>query len=197
MDKIELEIIGISANTTGNNAYALILKEVEGNRQLPIVIGAFEAQAIALEIENVKPPRPMTHDLIKNIIDKLGATVTEVYINDLNDGTFYSLIIIDSLGVEIDARPSDAIAVAVRFGSPIFIRDDILNEAATAPHIEDIDGHTEKKEFVSGGQVASNSKSKISTIDKLRNDLDMAIKSEDYEKAAEIRDLIEKNLDMS
>lgn len=114
MSKIQVDIIGISTSPSSNGAYALILQETHGNRRLPIVIGAFEAQAIALEMENIHPPRPMTHDLMKSTIEALGASLVEVTINDLNDGTFYAQLILDSTGVEIDSRPSDAIALAVR-----------------------------------------------------------------------------------
>jgi len=198
MDKIELEIVGISANPTGNNAYALILEEVEGRRRLPIVIGAFEAQAIALELEGVKPPRPLTHDLLKNVIDKFGGSISEVFINDLNDGTFYSLIIINSIGLEIDARPSDAIALALRFGCPIFIREDILNETAVIPHIEDEDLEKDKDELADDdfamGYTREAEKS-INKADKLQKELEHAIENEDYEKAATIRDEIRKYLE--
>lgn len=145
MNKIPLEIVGLSTTQAGNNAYALLLNEVDGVRRLPIIIGAFEAQAIALELEGVQPPRPMTHDLFKNLIDKFGASVSEVFINDLHEGTFYSQIIIDSMGFEIDARPSDAIAIAVRFDAPIYIREDILDETGIVPHPEDLQAEEEFK----------------------------------------------------
>lgn len=191
MNKIPLEIVGLSTTQAGNNAYALLLKEADGKRRLPIIIGAFEAQAIALELEGVEPPRPMTHDLFRNMIDKFGASVSEVYINDLHEGTFYSKIIIDTMGFEIDARPSDAIAVAVRFGAPIYIREDILDETGIVPHPEDSDIEAEVVEQPGDFGISGESKPKTrSKESELQIELDRAIEEEDYEKAAEIRDKI-------
>ena len=116
MQKIQCEILGLSTSPSTGGAYAILLKEVNGNRRLPIIIGAFEAQAIALEIEGIKPPRPLTHDLFKQITDNLGATVIEIVIDELRENTFYAKIIfeVSALTNEIDARPSDAIALAVQ-----------------------------------------------------------------------------------
>ncbi len=195
MDKIELSIIKIATTPSGNNAIALTLKEVDGNRRIEIVIGAYEAQAIALELEGITPPRPMPHDLLKNVIDKFGATVSEIFINDLNDGIYYSLIIIDAMGIEIDSRPSDAIALAVRFGCPIYIREDILEEAMSqsSPNdeLENIEGHTKTQRTAPAGS------NPISQVDKLNKQLDKALEDEDYEKAALIRDQIKNILDIS
>ena len=116
----------IRDRSTGG-AYAILLKEVEGSRRLPIIIGAFEAQAIALEMEGIKPPRPLTHDLLKTIVDNLGANVVEILVNELKDNTFYAKIILEVSGLtnEIDARPSDAIALAVRTFAPIYIAESL------------------------------------------------------------------------
>jgi hypothetical protein len=195
MDKIELSIIKIATTPSGNNAIALTLKEVDGNRRIEIVIGAYEAQAIALELEGITPPRPMPHDLLKNVIDKFGATVSEIFINDLNDGIYYSLIIIDAMGIEIDSRPSDAIALAVRFGCPIYIREDILEEAMSQFNTNDDFGNIESHSKAPKANPSSSNP--ISQVDKLNKQLDKALEDEDYEKAALIRDQIKKILDIS
>ena len=111
MNKIECEILGLSSSPSTGGAYAILLKELEGHRRLPIIIGAFEAQAIALEMEGIKPPRPLTHDLLKQITDNLGAIVNEVIIDELRENTFFAKIIMEVSGLtqEVDARPSDAI----------------------------------------------------------------------------------------
>ena len=115
VEKIQVDILGLSTSPSSGGAYALILKEMNGNRRLPIIIGAFEAQSIALEMEGIKPPRPLTHDLMKNIIDTFGVSLQDVYINELRDGTFYAKITIEGVSdsQEVDSRPSDAIALAV------------------------------------------------------------------------------------
>lgn len=199
MEKIHLTVLGLSAAPTSNNAYALILKEVDGNRRLPIMIGAFEAQSIALEMEGVIPPRPMTHDLIKNILDNLNVNLTEVLIYDLVEGTFYAKLIFEDIAVEIDARPSDAIAIAVRLNIPIYVHSDIMDETAVNtqgddspayPPEEDDDLKMIKKQ----GEHGKKPKSKL---DQLNMDLEKAIKDENYEKAASIRDEINKYLGQS
>lgn len=131
MEKVQVEILGLSNAPNSQGAFALILKESGGKRQLPIIIGANEAQAIAIEIENIKPPRPLTHDLFQNILDQLGVTIVEVFINELKDGTFYSIITLadDGENFEIDSRPSDAIAIALRAGAPIYVEEEIIEEA--------------------------------------------------------------------
>ena len=131
MEKVQVDILGLSTSPSSGGAYALILKEMNGNRRLPIIIGAFEAQSIALEMEGIKPPRPLTHDLMKNIIDTFGVSLQDVYINELRDGTFYAKITIEGVSdsQEVDSRPSDAIALAVRYGVPIFVAEEVLNEA--------------------------------------------------------------------
>lgn len=214
MSKVQVDIIGISTSPSSNGAYALILQETDGNRRLPIVIGAFEAQAIALEMENIHPPRPMTHDLMKAAIEALGASLVEVTINDLNDGTFYAQLILDSTGVEIDSRPSDAIALAVRFQAPIFVKEEVMNEAS---FVSDTDGEMEFEEEEEdeilnqarrmdlgdeeSEETLSSQKETPSTpsqteqkpqtpLEALQLELSKAIAQEDYEKAALIRDEI-------
>ncbi|MEJ5262483.1 MAG: bifunctional nuclease family protein, partial [Ignavibacterium sp.] len=128
MDKVQCEIVGLSSSPATGGAYAILLKEIDGNRRLPIIIGQFEAQAIALEMEGIKPPRPLTHDLLKNLIDNLGGTVVEVIVNELRENTFYAKIVLDVSGLtnEVDARPSDAIALAVRADAPIYVSEAVM-----------------------------------------------------------------------
>jgi uncharacterized protein len=193
MEKIELTVLGLSASPAGNNAYALILKETGGNRRLPIIIGAFEAQAIALEMEGVEPPRPMTHDLFKNFIKNEDNNLVEVYINDLSDGTFFAKMIFAENNFELDARPSDAVAMAVRFSCPIFVSANLLDETGILPQEDD-----EKGEIFEG-QSTQYSGTQTNTyenkVDRLQSQLDKAISAEDYEKAASLRDEIKKLLE--
>lgn len=200
MEKVQLIVLGLSASPAASNAYALILKEVEGERRLPIIIGAFEAQAIALEMEGVMPPRPMTHDLIKNLIEQFGANLSEVMINDLVDGTFYAKLIFDDLGIEIDSRPSDAIAIAVRCNAPIYVNPTILDETAIMPSADDLkdsEGEYEaiddEDEFMKASKEENVIQKQPETkAEQLQAMLEKAIKDEDYEKAAQIRDEINK-----
>jgi bifunctional DNase/RNase len=183
VDKIQVDILGLSTNPAGGGAYALILKETNGTRRLPIIIGAFEAQSIALEIEGIHPPRPLTHDLMKNIIDTFGVSLSEVTINELRDGTFYARLILDSL--EIDSRPSDAIALAVRFGVPIFVSDRVMEEAAFLPESEE-EASTKQDPSKETGTPREN------RLEMLQTQLKEAIQNEDYEIAATLRDEIKK-----
>lgn len=189
MEKIQVDILGLSTSQTSGGAYALILKEISGPRRLPIIIGAFEAQSIALEMEGIKPPRPLTHDLLKSVIDALGGGLNDVLISELREGTFYAKLTIDSQ--EVDSRPSDAIALAVRYGVPIFVSDDVMREAAFVPQNEE-----EEKSTTTPAAAATEEKPKlkvkVSKLDQLQEQLDEAIKKEDYEKAAQLRDEIKK-----
>ncbi len=187
VEKIQVEILGLSTSPSSGGAYALILKEVNGNRRLPIIIGAFEAQSIALEMEGIKPPRPLTHDLMKNILESLGADLSEIIISELRDGTFYAKLNFDSQ--EIDARPSDAIALAVRFGAPIFVTDKVMDEAAFLPENEEQEQATGEPPASKGSGGKEGKPSKLET---LRTQLKEAIEKEDYEKAAQLRDEIRK-----
>lgn len=197
MEKIQLVVLGLSASPASSNAYALILKEVDGNRRLPIIIGAFEAQAIALEMEGVVPPRPMTHDLIKSIIDSFNITLSEVYINELRDGTFFAKLIFEDSSIEIDARPSDAIALAVRCNTPIFVESQILNETGIIPQGEEQDMDEDDEEDLQFLKKEKPQPKPTSKLEQLQLQLDKAIQDEDYENAARIRDEIKKILGSS
>lgn len=193
MEKIECEILGLSSSPATGGAYALLLKEVYGNRKLPIIIGQFEAQAIALELEGIKPPRPMTHDLLKALIDNLGAAVNEVIITELRDNTFFAKIVIEvaSLTNEIDARPSDAIALALRMNCPIFVSDSVMDTAAFTQSNEVPDFTPDSQENLETLPEPPSS-SKEAKVASLQEKLRQALEVEDYEKAAKIRDEIKK-----
>lgn len=196
-DKVQVDILGLSPTPApGGTGYALILKEIGGERRLPIIIGSFEAQHIALELEGIKPPRPLTHDLIRNVIEQLGFSVSYVYINELRDGTFFAKIKMDVGSIdEIDSRPSDAIALALKFAVPIYVSDEVMNEVAFIPDKEDdeenIEGDIFKQPDISEPQEKAVDPF-TRKMNKLQNDLKTAIDSEDYEKAASIRDEIKK-----
>ena len=188
MDKIQVDILGLSTSPSSGGAYALILKEMHGPRRLPIIIGAFEAQSIALEMEGIKPPRPLTHDLMKSIIDTLGGALNDVTINDLRDGTFYAQLSMDDT-TEVDSRPSDAIALAVRFGVPIFVADKVMDEAGFVPENEEPEGappSTPPEERTKSAETA------VSKLEELQQQLVDAIAHEEYERAARLRDDINK-----
>jgi hypothetical protein len=196
MDLIRLLINGISYSQTQNGAYALILSELEGERKLPIVIGTYEAQSIAIAIEkDIKPPRPLTHDLFKSFCERFDITIKRVIIHKLVDGVFYSSIICDRDGVEeiIDSRTSDAIALASRFDAPIFTYENILEKAGIIIEIEEYDDEEKIlfKELFSGETTLANSDDfKDKTIDELQKLLKIAVQNENYETAAKIRDEI-------
>jgi uncharacterized protein len=182
VQRVQVEVMGLSTSPASGGAYALLLRELNGRRRLPIIIGAFEAQAIAMEIEQIKPPRPMTHDLLKQVIDTLGYSVTEVLITELREGTFYARIALDTpSNDEIDSRPSDAVALAVRYNAPIFVSEDVLAEAGFTPEEEEGD-----EERTATGTPPSGEHRLIA----LQSRLQEAIQKEDYEDAARIRDEI-------
>lgn len=189
MDRVQVDILGLSTNPASGGAYALILKEVSGPRRLPIIIGASEAQSIALEMEGIKPPRPLTHDLIRNIITSFGAELQEITIDELRDGTFYAKL---SIGNQtIDSRPSDAIALAVRYGVHIYVASVVMDEAAFIPEEEE-EGESEL-EMQGGRKAKSESAPKpLSKLDQLKQQLQEAVEKENYEKAAQLRDEIQK-----
>ena len=190
MQKIQCEILGLSSSPSTGGAYAILLKEINGNRRLPIIIGAFEAQAIALEIEGIKPPRPLTHDLLKQITDNLGATILEVVIDDLRENTFFAKIIfeVSALTNEIDARPSDAIALAVRAQAPIFVAESVMEVAAFVPSEEGEKEEADEKEE-KDEKIPHTKEAKLAV---LQNKLREAIDAEEYERAAKIRDDIQR-----
>jgi len=191
LQKIQCEILGLSSSPSTGGAYAILLKEVNGNRRLPIIIGAFEAQAIALEIEGIKPPRPLTHDLLKQIIDNLGAIIVEVLIDELRENTFYAKIILEvsALTNEIDARPSDAIALAVRAQAPIYVSESVMEIASFIPSEE---GEKEAEEAEGEEKQEKIPRTKEAKIAALQNKLREAIDAEEYERAARIRDDIQR-----
>mgnify|MGYP003333638272 CR=1 FL=1 len=185
-----MDILGLSTSPSSGGAYALILTEVNGVRRLPIIIGSFEAQAIALELENIKPPRPMTHDLLKNMVQSFDSIVKYILISDLSEGTFYSKIVLERSDqlFEVDARPSDAIALAVRFGSKIYVNERILKEAGIRTDQERGDSNSEKNTAPEEVSVEK----ELSKLEQLEIDLHTAIETENYEKAAKLRDQISK-----
>ena len=191
MQKVQCEILGLSTSPSTGGAYALLLKELDGNRRLPIIIGSYEAQAIALEIEGIKPPRPLTHDLLKNLIDNLGATVLEVFIDELRDNTFFAKIVIEvsALTNEIDSRPSDAIALAVRTKSPIYVAENVMKSAAFIPS-EELSPDSEMQSDVFEEEKP---KSKEARLAALQSRLREAIDKEEYERAAKLRDDIKNS----
>jgi len=191
VERIQVDIMGLSTSPSSGGAYALILKEVNGLRRLPIIIGAFEAQSIALEMEGIKPPRPLTHDLLKNVMDSLGASLTDVFINDLKDGTFYARLSLDSQ--EVDSRPSDAIALAVRYNVPIFVADKVMDEAGFVPDGDEADKPAATAAVPEPEHPSTEKpKIKLSRLEELHQHLHEAVAKEEYEKAAKIRDEIQK-----
>ncbi len=188
MERVQVDILGLSTSPASGGAYALILREVNGNRRLPIIIGASEAQSIALEMEGIKPPRPLTHDLMKNIITAFGAELSDIIIDELRDGTFYAKLNIDSQ--QIDSRPSDAIALAVRYGVQIYVAATVMDEAAFVPEEEeDEQAPPARLQKIKAQQPPS---SKGSKLEQLHQQLKEAIEKENYEKAASLRDEIRK-----
>lgn len=190
MKRIKLKVMGISYSQTQSGAYALLLIEENGERRIPIIIGGFEAQAIVIKLENLEPPRPLTHDLIKNIADKFDITVVEVMIYKLEEGVFYSQITCNNGEKEysIDSRTSDAVAVALRFGCPIYIDNDILEKA----QLTNTPSDTEMISSADQSAEEPSSSYGSHSDEELYKMIDDAVRTEDYERAAAIRDEIEK-----
>jgi bifunctional DNase/RNase len=199
MEKVKLEIVGLSYSQTQSGAYALVLSEVEGGRRLPIIIGGFEAQAIAIELENMTPSRPLTHDLFKNFADSFSISLKEVLIYNLVEGIFHAKLICEQNGEtqEIDARTSDAIALAVRFKCPVFTYASIMDSAGIKlDEGEDLESPIEmstSKDSDSDSDEEGN-KDDITkmTISELESHLDGAVENENYELASKIRDEINR-----
>jgi hypothetical protein len=212
-NKILLDIIGLSSSHSQIGHYALVLGEVEGNRRLPIIIGGAEAQAIALELESIKTNRPMTHDLIYNLARHFDINLIEVIINDLQEGIFYARLILEVDGEihEIDSRPSDAVAVGVRFKVPIFSYENVLSEAGIIidDEVEEKQKYGEEESEFSLAEIEKSdpieeedapkpkrkrgkSTAPKASLEKLQKDLEEALAGEDYEKAARLRDEINK-----
>ena len=197
MRKLQVDILGLSTSPHTNGAYALILYEIEGKRKLPIIIGGFEAQAIALKLENIKPPRPFTHDLFKSLSDAFGLHVNEIIIDELHNETFYAKVVCELGGVihEIDARPSDAIAIAVRFSAPVFVTEEIMDEAGIREEQKEEDAEGEEAETPSSlelEEAAAEPKSPAGKLEELESRLEDAINRENYEEAARLRDDISR-----
>jgi len=192
MKRVKLKVTGISYSQTQSGAYALILNEENGDRRIPIIIGGFEAQAIVIKLENLDPPRPLTHDLFRKFADEFNIAVTEVMIYKLEEGVFFSKLVCNN-GVKeysIDSRTSDAVALALRFDCPIFITEDILEKAGITVNQSD----TETTSTAEPDNVFTNVSGKYSSYsdEELYKMIDDSVKTEDYERAASIRDEIEK-----
>lgn len=187
MKKIELEIVALSHSVTQSHNYAVVLGEMKGRRRLPIVIGGFEAQAIAVAMERMAPNRPLTHDLFKNTLDIFDIVLHEVIISDLLDGIFYAKLICMREGdvFEIDSRTSDAIAMAVRFGCPIFTYDFILESAGVILEEEEESSDTKESKSKVKSATAPFGQYNDEELEQMLNDV---LAEEDYEKAAKIRD---------
>jgi len=209
VEKIRLEIIGLSSSQSQTGSFALVLGEVNGNRRLPIIIGMFEAQAIAIEIEKVIPNRPMTHDLFKSFALSFHFIVEEIVISDLKEGVFFAKIMCSDgiKNIEIDARPSDAIAIGLRFDVPIYSYESIMSEAGIVLNDDmedevDEDDQDEDEDNLEEAPVALNKPDSALTgredqiknmsLDQLQAMLDDALDKEDYEKAARVRDEMNK-----
>jgi len=193
LDKIKIEILGLSSSQSQTSgSFALVLGEVEGERRLPIIIGMFEAQAIALEIEKIAPNRPMTHDLFKSFAKGFGFIVEHIIISDLKEGVFFAKIVCtDQIKtIEVDARPSDAIAIGIRFDVPFYTYETVLSEAGII--LTDDEEVSEEKEDMVVSEKSKGDRLQDYTTDKLQKMLDEALGNEDYEKAAKIRDEMNK-----
>ncbi|WP_019948514.1 bifunctional nuclease family protein [Hymenobacter aerophilus] len=206
MKKIPLEILGLSSSQSQSGSFALILGEKTGNRRLPIIIGMFEAQSIAIQIEKISPNRPLTHDLFRSFAEQVHVAVLEVVISDLKEGVFYSKIVCSdgASTFELDSRPSDAIAIGLRFGVPIFTVESVLSEAGIIlsdldeTDAEDSDDDDDDDDIDTDEPRATPTPREPSgqvSLDELTKMLAQALEREDYEKAAKIRDELNKRND--
>ncbi len=202
MSLIKLTIKGISYSQTQSGAYALVLSEMEGKRTLPIIIGAFEAQSIAIALEKeIRPPRPLTHDLFKTFSERFHITVKQIIIHKLVDGIFFSSLVCERDGVEeiIDTRTSDAIAIAIRFLAPIYTYENILDKAGIYLKVEEeisikeiLEPETIHVNLEETDSTKHESDFSVFTIKELHQQLNDAVSNEDYETAAKVRDEISK-----
>jgi bifunctional DNase/RNase len=193
MKKIELEIVALSHSITQTHSYAVVLGEVNGVRRLPIVIGGFEAQAIAVALEKMQPSRPLTHDLMKNFMNAFALTLHEIIICDLQEGIFYSKLVCssDNDTVEIDSRTSDALALAVRFGCPIYTYENILESAGIVMEEQEKGKKKKGQEVpVEEPHITGKEDLKTMTLEELNDLLNQVLESEDYIRAVAIRDEI-------
>lgn len=198
MEKVQLDIVGLSYSQTQSGAYALVLSEMEGHRRLPVIIGGFEAQAIAIELEGMTPSRPLTHDLFKSFASEFSFDIKEIIIYNLIEGIFFAKLICtntEGKEIEIDTRTSDAIAIAVRFNCPIYTYEFILSSAGILLDEEENETSENTSEDIGEDVIieleASMAKEETSIAD-LENQLQQAIDNEDYEKASRLRDEISK-----
>ncbi len=191
MKKIELEIVALSHSITQTQSYAVVLGEINGLRRLPIVIGGFEAQAIAVALERMSPSRPLTHDLMKNFMTAFNVDMHEIVINDLQEGIFYSKLVCSSENdtVEIDSRTSDALALAVRFGCPIYTYDNILDQAGVMMD-EEMNPKQEMSANIPASSTGKNDSLRTMSLEELNTLLTEVLESEDYIRAIAIRDEI-------
>ena len=204
MEKIKLNVLGISYSQTQSGAYALVLSEEEGNRRIPIIVGGFEAQAIAIELEGLTPPRPLTHDLFKKFSDSYGIRLLEVNIHKLDEGVFFANILCDNGAhkITLDARTSDAIALALRFHCPIYTTEEIVEKAGIVLDFETGTGTEQSKENKAPEEIVEKPEKSVkrniypglseNTMEELKALLAEAVANEDYEKASEIRDEINR-----
>jgi hypothetical protein len=194
MQKIRLNILGLSVSQTQSGAYALVLAEENGERRIPIIIGPVEAQAIAIQLEGLKPPRPLTHDLIKNMAMAFDIALLEVTIYKLEEGIFYSELLceMDGKEIRIDSRTSDAVALALRFRCPIYTTEDILKKSGIILDLEDeespVRNYQDKEDF-GDPEVSTYSQYTEKELNEMINE---AVQNEDYEKASVIRDELKK-----
>ena len=193
MEKLKLDIIGMSYSQSQSGAYALILGVVGGNKRLPIIIGGFEAQAIAIELEKMKPGRPLTHDLFKRFADEFNVKIDEVIINKFEDGIFYSLLVCKKEGetIFIDSRTSDAVALALRFEAPIYANKDVIDEAGINMDDEELEKETSDEIEI---ETESDIPFDELTLADLEEALKKAIQEENYEEASRLRDEIKRKI---